>query len=653
MRRLSSCLLALFVATTAVAQQPTTTVQQDFEAATALSDAGTDLPAALAAWEKLERRVMQSRRNLAIVRLRKSAVMMALQLKDEAMAIARQGLAAVPINDPSLTSDRFIGLSVIAAASEAALDYATAADAYRQAESIASDRKNRLAMLRGLIATGSFVDQTAAAADLARAETLLDEVEMTKDGKAVFSILKAELLLNQGNFSGARKAAGLAVSQLGGLTERLDLQDVTARSDYAIAAALAGDSETAHQYLAYSGAGHLPKGDFNPGAQMTLPECGGDLKLNPQDAAVIEFTVDLDGVVRDSRPVYAAGGGQAGLAFAREAREWSFRPEEVAAMPRFFRYNARVELRCSTALARPGVTVIADQALREWLSTKGFEFNNDDMTPDAGKLPRQRAQLAGIEAKPDADIATHIGLLAAVMNNAVTPTPERQSLAVQAVALARSAGMPALGVLALDLPGWSSVAKGRDGRREPIVRAQAALADPFYAADPQASAVIRLLLADAVRDNKVSDPLPLVQQVADDTALDNQHPLHVAALVRLASLNLGRHDAVKAKAAFDASGLTGEQCALTDSPPLRLGSNEIFPNEALRWGFEGWTQVQFDISADGKVLNERSVIAYPPLVFTDGARQIVASTRYTKSYRPAGGLACGGNSSMIKFIIRQ
>ena len=53
-------------------QAGTRTVQQDFEAAAALS-AGPDRPAALAAWEALEKRVATRPRSHAIVLVRKSA----------------------------------------------------------------------------------------------------------------------------------------------------------------------------------------------------------------------------------------------------------------------------------------------------------------------------------------------------------------------------------------------------------------------------------------------------------------------------------------------------------------------------------------------------------------------------------------------------
>ena len=48
-----------------------------------------------------------------------------------------------------------------------------------------------------------------------------------------------------------------------------------------------------------------------------------------------------------------------------------------------------------------------------------------------------------------------------------------------------------------------------------------------------------------------------------------------------------------ARTAFAATGLAADQCAVMDAPPRMIsgvGASD-FPQEALRWGFEGWAQV--------------------------------------------------------------
>jgi len=99
--------MAVIVAATVqvAAQTPTTTVQQDFEAAAAL-DAKGDKAAALAAWEKLESRTKPGSRSRGVALVRKSAALFKLDRSDDAVIAARGGLALLPAADPRRASDR-------------------------------------------------------------------------------------------------------------------------------------------------------------------------------------------------------------------------------------------------------------------------------------------------------------------------------------------------------------------------------------------------------------------------------------------------------------------------------------------------------------------------------------------------------------------
>jgi hypothetical protein len=66
-------------------------------------------------------------------------------------------------------------------------------------------------------------------------------------------------------------------------------------------------------------------------------------------------------------------------------------------------------------------------------------------------------------------------------------------------------------------------------------------------------------------------------------------------------------------------------------------------------GVEGWTRVQFDIAADGTTRNQRAVITYPPMIFGTNGTKIVTRAKYEQSYRPDGGLGCGGNMQGVTF----
>jgi outer membrane biosynthesis protein TonB len=134
--------------------------------------------------------------------------------------------------------------------------------------------------------------------------------------------------------------------------------------------------------------------------------------------------------------------------------------------------------------------------------------------------------------------------------------------------------------------------------------------------------------------------------------LASTDPIRVGALARLSSLELAAGNVPAAQAAFQATGLTAQQCALIDAGPgmKRSGAQSSdFPREAMQWGFEGWATIEHDVAADGRTLNQRAVIAYPPFVFSEAATGIIKETRYEQSYRPDGSLGCGGKTQRIVF----
>ena len=122
--------------------------------------------------------------------------------------------------------------------------------------------------------------------------------------------------------------------------------------------------------------------------------------------------------------------------------------------------------------------------------------------------------------------------------------------------------------------------------------------------------------------------------------------------MRLASLEARKGDLDAARASYQKTGLSAQQCSLVDARPTfsRIPSlANAFPLEAQRWGFEGWVRTEFDISADGATLNQRAVIAYPPFVFRDAAVGVTKDLRFTQTYRPEGGPGCNGAQQSINF----
>lgn len=648
--RTTVAITAALLASGAVAQQPARTLQQDFDAAVAL-DQGNDHAAALTAWTAFEARTKPGSRTRAVTLVRKGGALYRLDRFDEAAAALRLGITGLPTTDPTLVEDRLMAYRTIGEVAASTLDYGGAVDAFAKMEALAAEPSLKAAALLRLIETATFIDPAAARAAVGRADVLLTTLKTDKRAAALFARARTVLLLNTGDLPGARTSAMKAVALLGGLTERLDVLDASARSDAAIAFLLGGNPEEARRYMAYSGAGRMPKREFDPATEMRSPDCGGDAGLKPEDVGVVEFSIAPDGSVMSAVPIYASGGGQVALEFARAARGWSWPADRVAAMPPFFRYNARVEMRCSTEFTRPSVGDGMDAEFETWLAGRGVSVAPPPEIASAA-VARQRAALTAAPAGLPGLAATY-----RLASNATLPREERAALFGRAATLAGDA--PPLARLAVALPARTMLVEDvwKSNRYETILRSF--LADPAYAQDPRARSAIRLSLADAADRGKERDRARLapvlvtLRQVADDPALKPADPLRVGALVRIASIEqrAGAPDA--ARAAFAATGLAANQCAVLDAPPKMISSvnSSDFPQEAARWGFEGWAQVQYDVAADGTTLNQRALISYPPFVFSKAGTSFFGNARFAKTFRPDGGLGCGGTSSRIRFMM--
>jgi hypothetical protein len=626
------------------AQQPAGTVQQAFEAATALADKPDQQEAALAAWQTLEKRVKPGSRSQSIVLVRKGGALFRLRRYDEALESLRTGLSGLPRTDASLREDRSLGFMMLGAALMENLDYAGGAAAYASALEAADAPSMKLGAMLALIKAQTFVDPKAAAATLASTDALVATFPIDKGVRSRLEKARSELRLNSGDVPGALTAATAAVDAAGGLTTSTDLVDVSVRSDAAIAYLLSGKPDKARQYMAMTGAGRLPKGDFDPASRMAPPDCGGDADLKPDDMAVVEFSIAPDGSTTAVSPVYAAGGGKVALEFTRAVRQWWWPVEEVAAIPAFFRYNVRVEMRCSRAFPHPNIGDRIDQAMDDWLTEHGVSL------PDKAEGP---AAIATQRALVDKAPAGSIALLAALFRlaqNWALPEEERGALYARAAAIAQARNVPALPRLAVDLSTQAFALAGTSGSRHWEDKVNVLLAQPFYATDPQANAALHFVLADVARSRRNKDrELLLLHQVADTAALAKSDPMRVGALVRIASLEERKGDVAAARSAFAATGLSGDQCALLDAPPHIISTGGVFPTEAQQWGFEGWTRTEFDVAADGRVLGERAVLSYPAFVFTKAGVAALKSSRFSKSYRPDGGLGCGSMMRTVKF----
>ena len=628
------------------AQQPT--VQQQFDAATAALDAER-WQEALRRFEAIEARLSPgSRRTLAVVRVRKAQALVRLGRRDEARSALELGLRDLPEADSSLNEDRFLARLMLGEIAEVALDYEAAARHYRAAEALPIAPAQKLVVYRGLIQTQMFADAAAALADADEALALLRDAGAQRQDEGVLRALRGRTLLNLGRHSEALDALDTAMRRLGGLTSRVNLADIVARSDLAIAAMLAGREENARRYLAYTGAGHHETSFTAGTGAMQAPPCGGELR--PDDVAVLEFSVLDDGTVGHVTPIYASRQGRSALVFAAAAQGWAWAPETIAEIPMLFRMAMRVEIRCAQRRndrfpAESGAEIAA------WNAAHGIVRRDGTAS---GPLPRPqelRDALARIEAEAGAQSP---GLLGPLVNLARHPGVGAEETARhlrRAIPLAIDAGAPAEVVagLVVHLVRSERGSRSSEERWQPADYAEI-LAHPAIRGNRRAEATIRVRQAYSFygrRDDRQA--AQVLAAVRRDSGLAPEDPLlgHVAALEL--ALAAARDDLPAARAAEQALGPSAEPCLV--GPRIRTSaSSRDFPEDALRWGFEGWAWVEATPSADGDVALARTVLAYPPFVFNEASEEIVRRSRVERPYLPRGG-TCPPFQSLIRFVV--
>ena len=272
---------------------------------------------------------------------------------------------------------------------------------------------------------------------------------------------------------------------------------------------------------------------------------------------------------------------------------------------------------------------------------------------DAALLAEERRELADLEKVKGADALALVPVLHVLSRNSVLQIEEAARLAQREAAILTANKAPAMARLSADLKGWQSKNSDSWGGRRYFRMLEAAASNGPYAEDPEARAVLRLMMSDASRGFDKERSLALLDQVASDAALPAEDGFKVGALIRKASILTQRGDLAAAKAVYAQTGTTAEQCSLIDSAPRLVGVGGTFPDEAKMWGFEGWVSVQFDVGADGRTINQRAVVSYPPFIFTKAGDDTLKTARYEKAFRPDGGIGCGGVTQRVRFTMRN
>jgi tetratricopeptide (TPR) repeat protein len=540
--------------------------------------------------------------------------------------------------------------------SEVLLDLNLASARYEVAASLGATPTEKGRAQASYVRTIMTIDPQKALAAANALFSILPDDKANKQIRAAVNSLRARALMNAGQTKEALALYEAAVKGLGGLTTRVDRNDVTARSDAALAAFLVGDDGRAREFMAYTGAGILKGEGFKLGREMRPPQCGGIDGLTPEDVAVIEFSVGDDGTVASVTPIYASRPGKVGLSFARAVESWWWKAEEVSKIEGFFRRGTRLQMRCTNATDRPEITSLLNGDYQAWLqkiAAKPAVFEESNVIKLAAAISTERKRREAITAVK----ADMLPLIDVALSKGGFAFGNQQN-AAEAVSIAKAIGAPATALSHLQLRSANYPAKlVKSYQAEQVASLEALkglLTDPAYSPDPRSQALLKLSIAAKLQSLKrFGEALIAFREAAALQGLDERDPIKVSALIQLASAEQGANNRAAATAAFTQSGLSARQCALADAKPPLLNINNgygSFPAEALNWGFSGWVVTEYDIAASGKTDNIRTLIAYPPYVFASAASTMIKGAKYRETFRPDGGLSCGANSERITFL---
>lgn len=398
----------------------------------------------------------------------------------------------------------------------------------------------------------------------------------------------------------------------------------------------------ARRYMAWTGAGRLGPGALSPSRNIVPPRCDEN-GLRPDDVAVVEFWVLADGTVSQAMPVYASRPGPSALAFARAVARWTFETEGLEDVPLVLRSVSRVELRC-TEIPRahpPGYYA----ALGPWRALMDREDENSPPFP----YTRLRERLAAAEAGARQDSAALVVAIVELARHELVQAAERTQLLRRALSLAGAAGAPGevIGSLAmafaraqwveaeLERPDFSQILGLPEVRTDAIAAAVVQHAEAlhhFYRGEEERALEIASRLVG----------MPELQRAPDTL-------MHVRELI--VAIHAARGDTAAAAAAFAAIGSDANACMLPRRQRQPSASSVDFPDEAMQWGFEGWTIGEVEVSPEGRATRGRTLISYPAFVFSEAGRDIIERTRFYPSYSPDG-RGCPERTARVVFRTR-
>lgn len=667
----SSALALMAMAPPAIAAKPAeatptptaaSSLQQRFDAASAATDRH-DCATALPIFESLagDPRVKPGTLAAGTIAVRRGVCLFSTGRQDEAEPEILAGLPILLKAGPDMQIDAALGEETLGNIAMRRHDHDDAVVHFKAAAALVGE-STRVRLLVNLAKATQFDGGSQPLAYLDEALRITSaQPKPDRASLAAIHAVRGRILMNQGQNKQALVELKQALSLSGGLTSTISLAEASMRFDLAQAALLNGDKDNARLYLAYTGAGRIESSPFAVAASMAPPQCGPETGLSPDDSAVVEFGIDAAGDVPTASTVYTRGDYAVASAFARAVEQWFWRPDALAKIPPFYKVLTRVELRCSVSGGRmPGVVAPLRERVATW--SRPYLGGTDFETAKTGSSLDQLATMAK-EREAAGDLP---GAVAALMTRGAFD-PDQGSSAFddfdEAVYLATKAQLPTDIIDAAWV--FRKDAEQRKGhytpRRRPNRSADDAAtqrsAPTTLTGDALANDTLLLLTTpETAVGPRYANTMATLGYVADDQRLPDHHPLRQVALLRLANLAASQGKLDEAHGYFSRTGLSEEQCSLIGVQPAMKSSgasSSDFPMEAMRYGFEGWVNIEFDINANGTTAHARPLIAYPPFVFVDAATGMSRGIRYQASYRPTDKLACSARRETINFHIQQ
>jgi tetratricopeptide (TPR) repeat protein len=624
-------------------------LQAVYDQAQKAFDAG-DWDHAVSGFEQVLAAMPAPSRSSAIVRARLAEALLGEDRNDEAVDQAIQAMTTLHLIGSGPDVELARADLTLGDALSGALAYDQAIQAYEQAKSFATGPDAATESFQAVIGVAKSAMVTEPDLAAATADSLIEDkaafATRPRDEQEGVYTLRARAALNQGEAEQARHFIEKALSLEGGDLSRVSLAQMETRGDAALIYAKLHRDELTHRYLASTGEGHMKSEDWHLGTDAEPPLCGP--LINPDDAAVVEFTIANNGQTINAAPVWVSRPGPMGVEFARAVREWRWSSVEVAKLPLFWRLALRIELRC---IERPPPLPLAEpfqHATHAWLASHGADgdLGGEDSPPaslattptDGGDLNSTPALFRALAHASRDDRRLAIGEQLDNMLRQNGAPPEVRALA---------ASMAADGGASW---GWRNWYRRR-------AAALGAVLPRFDAMDGGARSAAWLRTEMAINLETAGDfsaaraPLEAVVGLPV-SALSEDDPIRQVAILHLSLLDKKAGNPGAAQARLSAAGLTGAKCDLLDVHPVQTGGSVLssdVTNDVALWQFDGWVRESFDIAADGAVKDVRTVIAYPPLVYDDATRQGVSRFRYLAPSYNGQALGCNGQTYDVNF----